>query len=82
MRSITTAGCWSTGGRLRPVVAAPPRSSSGTLLISHRFSTVGMADLIIVLNDGRVAESGTHAELMARDGAYAALYAVQARSYR
>lgn len=53
-----------------------------TLLISHRFSTVGMADLIVVLADGAVAELGTHAELMARGGAYARLYELQAASYR
>ena len=53
-----------------------------TLLISHRFSTVGMADLIIVLADGQIAESGTHPELMAAGGHYARLYSVQAHSYR
>nr|MDT0657889.1 ABC transporter ATP-binding protein [Micromonospora sp. DSM 115978] len=63
------------------------RSAAGahgtiTLLISHRFSTVGMADLIIVLADGRIAESGTHTELVAAGGPYARLYAMQARSYR
>jgi ATP-binding cassette subfamily B protein len=53
-----------------------------TLLVSHRFSTVRMADVIIVVADGRVAEHGSHAELVAADGLYAQLYELQARSYR
>ena len=53
-----------------------------TVLISHRFSTVRMADLIVVLDGGRVAEQGTHDELVARAGLYAELYQLQARAYR
>jgi ATP-binding cassette subfamily B protein len=53
-----------------------------TLIVSHRFSTVRMADLIVVLDRGRVAEQGSHDELMARDGLYAELYGLQARAYR
>ncbi|MGH9178214.1 MAG: ABC transporter ATP-binding protein [Acidimicrobiales bacterium] len=52
------------------------------VLVSHRFSTVHTADLIVVLDGGRVAESGSHAELMAAGGLYAELYELQARSYR
>lgn len=52
------------------------------MLISHRFSTVRMADRIIVLADGRVAEHGPHASLMARRGRYAAMFDLQASSYR
>ena len=52
------------------------------LLISHRFSTVGMADLIAVLNQGLLAEFGTHRDLMAAEGLYAELFALQARAYR
>jgi subfamily B ATP-binding cassette protein MsbA len=48
-----------------------------TLVIAHRLSTVEGADRIIVMDDGRIVESGTHAELLARDGAYAQLYRMQ-----
>jgi ATP-binding cassette subfamily B protein len=57
-------------------------SGAITILISHRFSTVRMADLILVVADGRVAESGDHAGLIARGGLYAELYELQARAYR
>ncbi|HYI03499.1 MAG TPA: ABC transporter ATP-binding protein [Reyranella sp.] len=53
-----------------------------TILVSHRFSTVRMADLIVVLDGARVVETGTHEALMARGGQYAQLYAIQARAYR
>jgi ATP-binding cassette, subfamily B, bacterial len=53
-----------------------------TVLISHRFSTVLMADLIAVLDHGRIAESGSHEQLMARDGLYAELFRLQASAYR
>ena len=52
-----------------------------TVLVSHRFSTVRMADLIAVVADGRVADSGTHEELMSRGGEYAELYNLQADAY-
>ena len=52
------------------------------VLISHRFSTVRMADRIIVLKDGTVIESGTHEELVARGGLYGELFAMQAAGYR
>ena len=52
-----------------------------TLLISHRFSTVRMAERIIVLHDGKVVESGAHAELLAHGGMYATLFNLQARGY-
>ncbi|WP_331311614.1 ABC transporter ATP-binding protein [Methylobacterium oryzae] len=53
-----------------------------TVLISHRFSTVRMADRILVLEGGRVLEEGSHAALMARGGRYAELFALQAEGYR
>ncbi len=53
-----------------------------TVFVSHRFSTVRMADLIVVLDAGRVVESGTHHELMTRNGLYAELYALGRRAYR
>ena len=53
-----------------------------TILVSHRFSTVRMADLIVVLDGAHVVEAGSHQELMARDGLYAELYTIQARAYR
>jgi ATP-binding cassette subfamily B protein len=53
-----------------------------TLLVSHRFSTVRMADLILVVEDGRVVERGDHLGLMAAGGRYAELYGLQARGYR
>jgi ATP-binding cassette subfamily B protein len=60
------------------------RSADGrvTILVSHRFSTVRMADLIVVLDGARVVETGTHEALMARGGQYAELYGIQAAAYR
>jgi ATP-binding cassette subfamily B protein len=64
--------------------AAARTSSSGriTVLVSHRFSTVRMADLIVVLDGSRLVDVGTHDELMARGGQYAELYAIQAKAYK
>ena len=53
-----------------------------TVLVSHRFSTVRMADLIVVLDGSCVVEVGRHDELIARGGQYAELYALQAGAYR
>ena len=52
------------------------------LFISHRFSTVRMADRIVVLENGTIAEEGSHEELSALDGRYAELFEMQAASYR
>jgi ATP-binding cassette subfamily B protein len=69
--------------------AAASRNNDGngsagriTILVSHRFSTVRMADLIIVLDGARVVETGSHDELIARKGSYSELYAIQAAAYR
>lgn len=53
-----------------------------TLLISHRFSTVRMADLIVVVANGQITETGTHQALMRAGSTYAELYRLQARAYR
>jgi ATP-binding cassette subfamily B protein len=53
-----------------------------TILVSHRFSTVRMADLIVVLDGARVVEVGTHDALMAKRGQYAELYGIQAAAYQ
>ena len=65
--------------------AAESRSDSDgrlTILVSHRFSTVRMADLIVVLDGARVVEVGSHRELMAKGGQYAQLYGIQAAAYQ
>jgi ATP-binding cassette, subfamily B, bacterial len=51
-------------------------------VISHRFSTVRMADQIIVLDQGHIVERGNHDELMQKDGIYSKLFTLQARGYR
>jgi ATP-binding cassette subfamily B protein len=53
-----------------------------SILVSHRFSTVRMADVIVVLDGARVVEAGSHDELMAAGGTYAELYRIQAAAYR
>ena len=58
------------------------RTGGITVFVSHRFSTVRSADLIIVVGGGRVVETGDHATLTARGGLYAELFALQAKAYR
>ena len=64
------------------VARAENPAGTVTVIVSHRFSTVRAADLVAVMHDGRVVEAGTHAELLARDGRYAAMYRTQAAGYR
>jgi len=52
------------------------------VLISHRFSTVRMADRILVLEEGELAEQGTHTELLENKGIYSELFGLQAAGYR
>ncbi len=59
-----------------------PANGRITMLVSHRFSTVRMADLIIVMDGSRVAEYGTHDDLMAKRGQYAELHDIQAAAFR
>jgi len=68
----------------RYAAAARGNDTSGriTILVSHRFSTVRMADLIVVLDGARLVEVGSHPELMAKNGRYAELYGIQAAAYR
>ncbi|HEX7137790.1 MAG TPA: ABC transporter ATP-binding protein, partial [Vicinamibacterales bacterium] len=72
--SATSGG---TSGR-----TAGTRGGAVTILVSHRFSTVRMADQIVVLDGSRVVEVGSHDDLVARGGQYAELYAIQAAAYR
>ena len=66
----------------RYAAAARGADDCVTILVSHRFSTVRMADFIVVLRGSRVIESGTHAALLATGGHYAELYRIQAAAYR
>ncbi|MFI7110319.1 ABC transporter ATP-binding protein [Nonomuraea sp. NPDC050227] len=60
---------------------AEHRSHAGVVLISHRLSTVRLADRIVLLDGGRITESGTHAELMVQGGMYAKLFTTQAERF-
>jgi ATP-binding cassette subfamily B protein len=63
-------------------IAANNGTGRITVLVSHRFSTVRMADLIVVLDGAHVVEVGSHEQLMAKRGSYAELYGIQAAAYR
>ncbi len=70
--------------RYAAAARAPEGRETGriTVLVSHRFSTVRMADLIVVIDGARVVECGSHEQLLARNGIYAELYRIQAAAYR
>ncbi len=72
----------STTASARPVRRQITFVPAEPELVSHRFSTVRMADLIVVLDGGRVAEIGTHTQLLGAGGRYAELFSMQARAYR
>ena len=64
------------------LIVAGAGSGKTAVLISHRFSSVRMADRIVVLGEGMVEAIGTHEELLARGGRYAELFELQAAGYR
>jgi ABC-type multidrug transport system fused ATPase/permease subunit len=68
--------------RFAAAARAGEHAGTVTVLVTHRFSTVRMADLIVVLERGRVVELGSHQELLGRRGLYAELYELQSRVYR
>jgi len=67
---------------VRGAQSAAGRDGRISILVSHRFSTVRNADLIVVLDGARVVESGSHEDLLAAGGSYAELYQIQAAAYR
>ncbi len=70
-------------GDARPSAREVARAAGGiAIFVSHRFSTVRMADHIVVLDGGRIVEEGDHQQLIAAGGLYSELYGIQARSYR
>lgn len=73
--AVSQAGPSAQGG-------TNPHNGRITILVSHRFSTVRMADLIVVLDGARVVEVGTHEELVHKAGTYAELYGIQAAAYK
>jgi ATP-binding cassette subfamily B protein len=68
--------------RFAATAATGQATGTITLLVTHRFSTVAAADRVIVMQNGRITEAGTHTELMAMRGHYAELYNIQAKGYQ
>jgi ABC-type transport system involved in cytochrome bd biosynthesis fused ATPase/permease subunit len=68
--------------RFAEIAATGAERGHVTLLVTHRFTTVRMADFIVVLQKGRVVETGGHEELAAAGGLYAELYELQQKAYR
>ena len=75
--ALDPASEWSVFERIREMA-----EGRAVILVSHRFSTVRTADRIHILDHGRIAESGSHDELMALGGAYSAMYEIQARGFK
>jgi len=69
------------GGPTDTAPRVPDAGGPITVLVSHRFSTVRMADVIVVLHDGRIEEQGSHDDLLAAGGRYAELFRLQASRY-
>ena len=72
-----TSSLDSTSERLIKEALVPLMRGRTNLVVAHRLSTVLRADVINVVDDGRIIESGTHAELIKRGGLYATLYKAQ-----
>lgn len=68
-------------GYIKAAKEASTRAGTVTLLVTHRFSTAASADVLVVLEKGRVTEIGSHSELLKRGGTYAELYGLQAEGY-
>jgi ATP-binding cassette subfamily B protein len=68
--------------RYANAAASARRPDGATVLVSHRFSTVRMADRILVMEGGRLVQQGTHIELLAAGGLYADMFEMQAQAYR
>jgi ATP-binding cassette subfamily B protein len=76
---VTAALDWESDQLVVQAVQARRETGATTLVVSHRLSLASVADIVVVLDEGRVAESGTHAELLARGGLYGRLWALQTR---
>ena len=79
MLTVCTSALDTTSERLVQAALEPLMHGRTTIAIAHRLSTILQADVIFVLDDGRIVEQGTHDELLARAGLYARLYEQQFR---
>ncbi len=77
---VTAALDWESDQLVVQALSARRRTGGTTLVVSHRLSLAQDADKVVVLEDGRAVQSGTHAELLTEDGLYARLWALQSGS--